>query len=119
MSITEITFEKLPEAVAHIIKEIELIKKHVITPPPSPKSNERIRMNVDDVCILLGKAKPTIYTLCRKGIIPSYKDGKSLFFFRNEMTEYQNSCRKVTPKELEQQIDKESHQPMNRPTRRA
>ncbi len=113
----ELTFEKLPEAVAHLISEMKIIKEHLVKPQQVAQDNH-VRMNVDEVCVFLGKAKPTIYTLCRNGTIPSYKDGKSLFFFRDELIEYQKSCRNLKSNELEQMIERESSPQVKRPTRR-
>ena len=77
----EITFENLPKAVAHLVSEVAEIKNLVCkgqTPVAPPK---RIPIGIDDACKLIGKAKPTVYTLVRKRLLPCYKNGKHLYFF--------------------------------------
>lgn len=77
----EITFENLPKAVAHLVSEVAEIKNLVCkgqTPIVPPK---RIPIGIDDACKLIGKAKPTVYTLVRKRLLPCYKNGKHLYFF--------------------------------------
>lgn len=77
----EITFENLPKAVAHLLSEVAEIKNLVYkgqTPAVHPK---RIPIGIDDTCKLIGKAKPTVYTLVRKRLLPCYKNGKHLYFF--------------------------------------
>lgn len=117
MNTNEMTFEKLPEAVAHLIKQMEIIKEHIVK-PQQVVQDDHIRMTIDEAAVFLGKAKNTIYTLSRKGTIPSYKDGKSLFFFRDELMQYQKSCRKPMSHELEKAIERENSPQVARPTRR-
>ena len=52
------------------------------TPVAPPK---RIPIGIDDACKLIGKAKPTVYTLVRKRLLPCYKNGKHLYFFEDEL----------------------------------
>ena len=81
----EITFENLPKAVAHLVSEVAEIKNLVCkgqTPIVPPK---RIPIGIDDACKLIGKAKPTVYTLVRKRLLPCYKNGKHLYFFEDEL----------------------------------
>ena len=52
-------------------------------------------MGIDEACIITHKAKPTIYTLARKGIIPAYKRGKKLYFYEDELLKWIEEGRKV------------------------
>ena len=64
----EITFENLPKAVVHLVSEVAEIKNLVCkgqTPVVPPK---RIPIGIDDACKLIGKAKPTVYTLVNNDI---------------------------------------------------
>jgi len=45
-------------------------------------------------CKITRKAKPTIYTLARKGLIPAYKRGKKLYFYEDELLQWIESGRK-------------------------
>ena len=81
----EITFENLPKAVAHLVSEVAEIKNLVYKGHPPIVPPKRIPIGIDDACKLIGKAKPTVYTLVRKRLLPCYKNGKHLYFFEDEL----------------------------------
>lgn len=76
----KITYEQLPEMVSCIMKELAYIRGLVEKLTSSEK--ERLPIGIDRACQLLGKAKPTVYALVRKRLLPCYKSGKKLYFFR-------------------------------------
>ncbi|WP_317207951.1 helix-turn-helix domain-containing protein [Elizabethkingia anophelis] len=82
MDVNEISFENLPKAVAHLTNEIAEIKSMVQNAKISEPKEKRIPIGIEDVCKIIGKAKPTIYTLVRQRKIPCYKNGKKLYFFK-------------------------------------
>lgn len=47
-------------------------------------------------CTILKKAKPTIYNLVRKGVLPAYKKGKKLYFYEDELLHWIETGRKET-----------------------
>lgn len=71
-----ITFDKLPEAVGYLTEQVIELKKMVSELKPSP-SEKRVLIEIEDACRIIHKAKATIYTLVRKGILPAYKKGKN------------------------------------------
>ena len=71
MANEQITFDKLPQAVGYLTEQMEQIP-----------------------CKITRKAKPTIYTLARKGLIPAYKRGKKLYFYEDELLQWIESGRK-------------------------
>ena len=77
MANEQITFDKLPQAVGYLTEQME-----------------QIRQMVDEACKITRKAKPTIYTLARKGLIPTYKRGKKLYFYEDELLQWIESGRK-------------------------
>ena len=88
----EITFDKLPEAVTYLTEQVSAIK-------------EKSLIGIDEACEVIQKAKPTIYALIRKGIIPAYKRGKKLYFYKEELLQWVESGRKgitYTPSSEEQ-----------------
>jgi excisionase family DNA binding protein len=98
------TFDKLPEAVAFLIKEITQIKELVGCkqyPPPV----KRVPIGIEETCRIIGKAKPTIYTLVRKRQIPCYKNGKKLYFFEDELLEWISKGKKKTLLEIESELE--------------
>ena len=104
----EITFDKLPEAVAYLIKEVSELKDLVET-KQNPPPEKRAPIEIDEACRLIMKAKPTMYALVRKGLIPCYKRGKKLFFFEDELMEWITKGKKKTVEELKEEIMSQSY----------
>ncbi|HML64944.1 MAG TPA: helix-turn-helix domain-containing protein [Dysgonomonas sp.] len=94
MECKDLTFDKLPEAVAYLIEAVAEIKSLVKNKTELPE--KRIPIGIDDACRIIQKAKPTIYALVRKGLLPSYKRGKKLFFFEEELLEWIAKGKKKT-----------------------
>lgn len=93
------SFDKLPEAINYIIAEIAEIKKLLIAAQTTSVSNKRIPIGINEVCLLLKKAKPTIYSLVQKRILPYYKTGKNLYFYEDEILVWLESSRIKTLQE--------------------
>lgn len=101
MESNEISFENLPKAVAHLVSEIAIIKLLVEVKQPQQVPLKRIPIDITEACHIIGKAKPTVYTLVRKRLIPYYKNGKKLYFFEDELLEWISKGRKKTLQEIE------------------
>ena len=82
----EITFDKLPQAITYLTEQVAELKQLVseLQPPQSEKH------------LLVQKAKPTVYALVRKGLLPSYKKGKQLYFYEDELLTWIENGRKNT-----------------------
>ena len=65
--------------------------------PPKPT---RRPILIDEACKILGKAKPTVYTLSRLGVIPSCRQGRKVYFYEDELLEYINSGKVTTAREI-------------------
>ncbi|QXP69208.1 helix-turn-helix domain-containing protein [Polaribacter sp. R2A056_3_33] len=100
MDKNNISFDNLPQAVAHLVNELETIKSLVEKNQRPQVKEQRIPIGIDEACKLIGKAKPTVYTLVRKRILPSYKNGKKLYFFRDELLEWIENGRRKTLQEI-------------------
>lgn len=101
MESNEISFENLPRAVAHLVSEIAEIKFLVERNEPPAISQKRIPIDIVEACRIIGKAKPTVYTLVRKRLIPCYKNGKKLYFFEDELVEWITKGKKKTIHEIQ------------------
>ena len=110
MDVNEISFENLPKAVAHLTSEIAEIKSLVQNAKISEPKEKRIPIGIEDVCKIIGKAKPTIYTLVRERKIPCYKSGKKLYFFEDELLEWISKGKKKTLLEIESEALKYHNQ---------
>ncbi len=92
-----VTFDKLTEQV------IEL-KKMVSELQPQP-SDKHVLVEIKDACRIIRKAKPTIYTLVRKGLLPAYKKGKKLYFYEDELLAWiENVRRKSSAQTYEEML---------------
>ena len=84
MSENEITFEKMPQAIAMILSEVSNIK-HLIEKEREPVKT-RQPIDIEGASQVIMKARSTIYYLTRKGKIPSYKNGKKNLFLQRRIT---------------------------------
>ena len=79
-----VTFDKLPEAVGYLTEQVIELKKMVAELQPQP-SNKHVLVDIEDGCRWIRKAKPTIYTLVRKVLLPDYKKVIKLYFYEDEL----------------------------------
>ena len=94
MANEQITFDKLPQAVGYLTEQMEQIRQMVAALQPQASSDKHRLIEIDEACKITRKAKPTIYTLARKGLIPAYKRGKKLYFYEDESLQWIESGRK-------------------------
>ena len=92
MANEQITFDKLPQAVGYLTEQMEQIRQMVAALQPQTSSDKHRLVEIDEACKITRKAKPTIYTLARKGLIPAYKRGKKLYFC-NGLSRDASRCR--------------------------
>ena len=90
MANEQITFDKLPQAVGYLTEQMEQIRQMVAALQPQASSDKHRLIEIDEACKITRKAKPTIYTLARKGLIPAYKRGKNLQI--NSRRYYRRGC---------------------------
>ncbi len=100
MDKNEISFDNLPQAVAHLVNEVETIKSLVQNTQTPKIKKQRVPIGIEEACKIIGKAKPTIYTLVRKRLLPCYKNGKKLYFFEDELLEWIKNGRRRTLQEI-------------------
>ncbi len=104
MNANEISFENLPKAVAHLVSEVAEIKSLVEKGQVPVVPQKRIPIGIEEACQLIGKAKPTVYALVRKRLLPCYKNGKKLYFFEDELLEWISKGKKKTLLEIESEV---------------
>lgn len=106
-----ITFNNLPEAVKHLIKDVEEIKNLLLNQSVSRKPiiknevAEKEFLNVEDVAKILGIEKGTVYNLTCKRQIPHIKKGGRVLFDRVEISEWIRNDRRKTIKELQDEAN--------------
>ncbi|EFK33148.1 MULTISPECIES: helix-turn-helix domain-containing protein [Chryseobacterium group] len=104
MDLQNISFENLPQAVAFLIRELAEIK-HLVSKEDVVIPLKKIPIGIDEVASLIGKAKPTIYTLVRERKIPCYKNGKKLYFFEEEILNWISKGKKKTLQEITEECE--------------
>ena len=108
MEANKISFENLPKAVAHLVSELAEIKSLVEKGQLSPAiPQKRVPIGIEDACRIIGKAKPTVYALVRKRLLPCYKNGKKLYFYEDELLECIAKGKKKTLAEIESEAEVE------------
>lgn len=119
MEVNEISFENLPKAVAHLVCEVAEIKSLVEKGQLSPiVPQKRVPIGIEEACRIIGKAKPTVYALVRKRLLPCYKNGKKLYFFEDELVEWISNGKKKTLREIESEVEADIHSIYNRKRKR-
>ena len=108
MNQDEITFDKLPEAVAYLIKEVSQLRK-LVEERQKPIISKRVAIGIDEACKIIKKAKPTVYTLVRKGLLPCYKHGKKLYFYEDELLDWIEKGKRKTVDDLITDMSKSTH----------
>ncbi|WP_019131182.1 helix-turn-helix domain-containing protein [Alistipes communis] len=99
-----VTFDKLPEAVGYLTEQVIELKRMVSELQP-PASNKHVLVEIEDACRIIRKAKPTIYTLVCKGLLPAYKKGKKLYFYEDELLAWiENGRRKTSEQTYEEML---------------
>lgn len=61
---------------------------------PQTSSDKHRLIKINEAYKITRKAKPTIYTLARKGLVPAYKRGKKLYFYESKLLQWIESGRK-------------------------
>jgi len=112
-----ITFEKLPETVATILREIYKIRD--LVERDREPIQKRKPIGIKEACLILQKAVPTVYALARKNQIPCSKIQGKLYFYEDQLINWIDSGRRKTTAEIETEIEAETQTiKTKRPNRR-
>lgn len=83
----DLKFEDLPQAVAQLIEQNNLILEAIQGTDLTNESNSQI-LTLNKICELLELKKQTIYSYVSKGLIPYYKKAGKLYFIKDEIIEW-------------------------------
>ncbi|MBP1839409.1 helix-turn-helix domain-containing protein [Formosa algae] len=61
--------------------------------------------NIDEISLITGYTKKTLYGYCQKNQIPHYKKNGRLFFFKSEIIEWIKEGKQKTLKEIHSDTD--------------
>lgn len=101
-----LTFDRLPEAVTMLTKELRELKRLFIEKQEqSPPLQQEQFLNIQEGAEFLHLTVPTMYSKVSKGELPYMKRGKRLYFSRTQLMEYLKEGRKKTNAEIEQEAE--------------
>lgn len=102
-----LTFDKLPEAVTMLTKEVSELKALLLKKseqqPIQPQ--QEIPIYIDEAAKILGIVKPTLYSKVSKREIPFHKRGKKLYFFKSDLLNYIKAGKRKSSAEIEAEAD--------------
>jgi excisionase family DNA binding protein len=81
------------------------IRAHQTQMPAGPLSADQL-LTVEEASKFLTLAVPTIYTLVQRRILPACKQGKRLYFSKEELTTWIKQGRKKTRMEIDAEVSK-------------
>ncbi len=115
MNTKDLTFDKLPEAVAYLTDQV-IEMKMILSSLPKAQPEKKELIGIDEASQIIHKAKPTIYALVRKGVLPAYKQGKKLYFYEDELIEWvENGRRSTSPQSYEDMLNSIQSQVRHKP----
>ena len=109
-----LTFENLPEAVRHLINDVEVIKNLLLnqsadnTPIAVTTDTDSDILNVEQVAKKSGYKKGTIYNKTHNREIPHFKRGSRVLFDTKEIDEWIRTDRRKTIPQLQAEAEMES-----------
>jgi excisionase family DNA binding protein len=93
------------EAFSVLMGDVKWIKDHLTRLQPIEVPVKRRPIRIDEASKILGVAKVTVYRLCSNGKLISYKQGKKLYFYENELLDYIGSGMKKSFNMINNQVD--------------
>lgn len=101
----ELTFEALPQAIAELLQKVDSLHE-VVSELRDRNLNqaEEPMIGIEEACVILGRAKSTIYALTQARKIPYYQPGKMLQFKRSELMAWMESSRHETSIQTKERI---------------
>ena len=102
---TEITFEKLPQAVTQIYDKLEKIERLLESQHNVARIDSDKLLTIREAAEVIHLSVPTIYGLVQRQEIPVCKKGKRLYFIGQELTQWIKTGRKKTITEIQSEAD--------------
>jgi len=97
------SFDSLPQAVEALNAKVDNLTMLLQSKKPTEKVNDLL--NIQEAAIFLNLSKATLYCKVNKRELPYMKQGKRLYFSREELTNYIKSGKVLSDKEIEENAD--------------
>ena len=103
---SELSFNDVPKAVAHLIDKVEKIETLLITKQPQAEEADQW-LNLNDLCKYHPDhpAKPTVYAWIGQRSIPYHRKGKKLMFLQSEIDNWLKEGRRKTAAEIQAEAE--------------
>lgn len=102
----QFTFEDLPKIIGRLSVKIDKIEKLLKSKSAiEGEGNNDELLTIDGAAKLLNLSVATIYTKVSKNEIPVNKQGKRLYFYKEELLEWIKSGRIKTIAEIQKEVD--------------
>lgn len=99
VTITQITLDELEHLFDKSVEKIYI--KNQTTFQPETETP----IGLEEVELITGYAKPTLYGKVQRNELPHHKKGNRLYFFKTEIIEWIKTGKQKTNKELEVETD--------------
>jgi excisionase family DNA binding protein len=105
----EMTFEKLPHAVAELSDKLDHLERLILSQNNTSQPDADKLLTIKETAEFLHLTVPTIYLLVQRAEIPVCKRGKRLYFSKLEITSWIMAGRKKTTSEIEANVNAYVH----------
>jgi predicted DNA-binding transcriptional regulator AlpA len=99
-----VSFEQTQQDVAEAKKGIERIEALLLN-KAEPQPKIETPKPLDEVVLITGLSKPTIYSYVQRNEIPYHKKGNRLYFFTSEIIDWIKQGKQKTIKEIEAEAE--------------
>lgn len=99
----DLTFDKLPEAVAGLYPKLNSIEKILLDQNHNTKPEADELLTVQQAADFLNLSVPTVYGYVQRQEVPVCKRAKRLYFSRNQLTDWIKGGRKKTISEISEE----------------
>jgi excisionase family DNA binding protein len=99
-----LTFEGLPQAVGEISARLDSIEK-ILLADRTPTEKNNGMLTIQEAAEFLHLSVATLYSHVSRSVIPVSKQGKRLYFSRQELTDWIKTGRKHTIAEIKTEVE--------------
>lgn len=101
----QFTFDDLPNIIGKLYAKLDEIEKLLKSSKNIDANNEKELLTIEGAAKLLNLSVATIYTKVCKNEIPVNKQGKRLYFYKEELLDWIKSGRIKTIAEIQQEVE--------------
>lgn len=100
----KLTLEQLPDAVSQLHEKLNNIEQLLLNQEKGQTQEDQI-LTIQQAAEVINLSVPTIYGLVQRTAIPVSKQGKRLYFSKDELINWIKQGRKKTAQEISDEAD--------------